>query len=327
MVEVRIAGLVKRKSDEGVVVLLDEAGRRAFCLWVWMGTLWMIDLGWYQFPMPRPFIFDLVGTLLETTGAALEAVRLTAMANDTVYAVARIRCGDAVQELSADPGDAIALAVRTGSPIYIAESVLALAGVPVPEPVEDGGRSGRRLSDAALDRIVAEAAQARLALQRQTMAVDRVVEGLYIGGVAAVHHAAALREAGITHVLKLSTADQGWPDDFTVFDNALPDSEFVPLEQLRRGVAFIREQRQAGRNVLVACHAGVSRSSTFVLAYLLEALGYDLREAWQHLHAQHPIAWPMPQMWESLLMHYHQPYTMADVREWLEAARPEPVAD
>ncbi|MCZ7542662.1 MAG: dual specificity protein phosphatase family protein [Anaerolineae bacterium] len=154
------------------------------------------------------------------------------------------------------------------------------------------------------------------------MAVDQVVEGIYIGGAPAVDHADALRAAGVTRVLKLSTLEQAWPDDFVVFDNALNDSEFVPLDMLQRGVAFVRAQREAGHSVLIACHAGVSRSSTFVMAYLMDALGYDLREAWARLSAQHGAAWPMPQMWESLLAHFDHGYQMDDVHAWLEAARP-----
>ena len=45
---------------------------------------------------------------------------------------------------------------------------------------------------------------------------------------------------------------------------------------LQRGVSFICEQVDAGKQVLVVCGAGISRSLTFVLAYLLER-GYELR--------------------------------------------------
>ncbi|MCP4517435.1 MAG: dual specificity protein phosphatase family protein [Delftia sp.] len=84
---------------------------------------------------------------------------------------------------------------------------------------------------------------------------------------------------------------------------------------MQRGVAFIKEQVEAGQAVLVVCGAGISRSSIFVLAYLLER-GYHPREAWRLLHSRHPQARPLPKMWQSLLAHYDLPYTMRDVIDW-----------
>jgi protein-tyrosine phosphatase len=69
--------------------------------------------------------------------------------------------------------------------------------------------------------------------------------------------------------------------------------------------------------LLVACRYGVSRSSTFVLAYLVQEKGYDLPEAWHLLRSNHPLAYPARELWQSLLAHYRQPYTMADVEQWL----------
>ncbi len=142
-----------------------------------------------------------------------------------------------------------------------------------------------------------------------------IVDGVYIGGARAAYHTHELRQAEITHVLKLYFFEPNWPVDFVVCNNPLNDGEFVPRQQMMRGVNFIRETRAADRQVLVVCGAGVSRSSTFVLAYLLEC-GYDLRDAWRLLRAHHPEACPAQQMWASLLAHYEPPYSMNDVVGW-----------
>ena len=95
------------------------------------------------------------------------------------------------------------------------------------------------------------------------------------------------------------------------------DGALVPPGRMEAGVEFVRERRAAGENVLIACWEGMSRSSTFVMAYLIEALDYDLRDAWDLLRARHSKASPAREMWQSLLTYYKLPYTIEDVRHWL----------
>lgn len=48
-----------------------------------------------------------------------------------------------------------------------------------------------------------------------------------------------------------------------------PDFHGVALHQIREGVAFVREQILAGREVIVHCKAGRGRSATIAICYLL----------------------------------------------------------
>ena len=50
-------------------------------------------------------------------------------------------------EVSARPSDAIALALRTGSPIFGAEEVLDEAGIPIPDEQEDEVEKFREFLD------------------------------------------------------------------------------------------------------------------------------------------------------------------------------------
>jgi RNA polymerase sigma factor (sigma-70 family) len=146
MVKVTIADVVKREQageqagharTHYVIVLVDEAGRRALPIWVgpWEGIA--LAIGLREFPVPRPLTFTFMARLLEAAGAKLEKVNIHALKEDTFYAVAQLRCGDRVQEVDARPSDAIALAVLTGSPIFAAEEVLERAGVDI--PAKEGG--------------------------------------------------------------------------------------------------------------------------------------------------------------------------------------------
>jgi predicted protein tyrosine phosphatase len=70
---------------------------------------------------------------------------------------------------------------------------------------------------------------------------------------------------------------------------------------LRLGLAFLRECEQATLPVFVACHAGVGRSSTLVLAHLLAGPFRDAPayEALEFLMARRPVARPNPEQVEA----------------------------
>jgi protein-tyrosine phosphatase len=145
--------------------------------------------------------------------------------------------------------------------------------------------------------------------------IDHVADGVYISGWRASLHKQALLDAKIRHILLLDGYIHAFASGFETLDNALEDGEFIPPEKLQRGVAFVNAQVSAGNRVLVMCSAGISRSSTFVLAYLLEH-GYTLRAAYDLLKRQHPAAQPNPELWRSLIVHYHLADDWNDVIHW-----------
>jgi RNA polymerase sigma factor (sigma-70 family) len=156
MVKVTIADVVKREQPgeqaghprtHYVIVLADEAGRRALPIWVgpWEGTA--LAIGLREFPVPRPLTFTFMARLLEAAGAKLEKVHIHALKENTFYAVAQLRCGDKAQEVDARPSDAIALAVLTGSPIFVAEEVLERVGIDIPAKIGETPQLGKGIAD------------------------------------------------------------------------------------------------------------------------------------------------------------------------------------
>jgi bifunctional DNase/RNase len=73
----------------------------------------------------RPMTHDLLRNLLGDLGATVEAVEITELRENTYYARIEVKTreGGAVR-LDSRPSDAIAIALRTKSPIYVAKSVL-----------------------------------------------------------------------------------------------------------------------------------------------------------------------------------------------------------
>jgi protein-tyrosine phosphatase len=91
------------------------------------------------------------------------------------------------------------------------------------------------------------------------------------------------------------------------------DGEPLPANQLRQGVDFVRAQKAAGKTVLVACGAGISRSVTYSIAALKEEENLSLPQAYQQILEHHPDALPHPALWESLRAYYNEATTYSEL--------------
>lgn len=88
---------------------------------------------------PRPLSHDLMKLLLDTLGAEVERVEVTRIDEGTFYAEIALSSLSGPYVVDARPSDAIALAVRTESPLFVADDVLDQEGIPaeMAEPRDD----------------------------------------------------------------------------------------------------------------------------------------------------------------------------------------------
>lgn len=95
----------------------------------------------------------------------------------------------------------------------------------------------------------------------------------------------------------------------------LPVQDLAPISSamLRQGIDFIREQKKLGNTILVACGAGVNRSSIYCVAALKEEEGLSLLDAYKEVKRNHPEALPHEPAWESLCDYYNEPVPYLDV--------------
>jgi RNA polymerase sigma factor (sigma-70 family) len=129
MISVTIADIVINvKSEKRMVVLADEERRRALPIWIGPFEADAILLTLKNVSTARPMSYDFFATILQAAGITLEAVRVETLKENTFYAVAVLRAHAQVFEVDARPSDALALAVRMGTPIYVTEEVMAQAG-------------------------------------------------------------------------------------------------------------------------------------------------------------------------------------------------------
>ncbi len=73
---------------------------------------------------PRPLTHDLMKLLLDELETSVERVVVTELREGTFYAELTLRNAGGIRVVSSRPSDAIALAARTGSPIYAEEAVM-----------------------------------------------------------------------------------------------------------------------------------------------------------------------------------------------------------
>jgi bifunctional DNase/RNase len=159
MVEMGVAGIALDAASRSPIVLLrDPSGRRQVPIWIDQSQAQNILAGLHNERPPRPLSHDLMVRLLEAGGLRLEKVIIHAIEDSTFRAVLKLQRGEETPiEIDSRPSDAIALALRTGSAIWMLEEVVADASIPVDaeadaEDQEDFRRFLDRTSPAELIR-------------------------------------------------------------------------------------------------------------------------------------------------------------------------------
>ena len=79
--------------------------------------------------MPRPMTHDLIRDVLTSLDVEIERVVITELQNATYYAELRLRRGNDVTVVSSRPSDAVAVAVRTGSPLFVSDELMDAEGI------------------------------------------------------------------------------------------------------------------------------------------------------------------------------------------------------
>jgi bifunctional DNase/RNase len=137
--ELRVVGVrVELPGNQPILLLKETQGERY--LPIWIGAVEAAAIAFEQQGVrpARPMTHDLLREVVRALGATLEAVNITEM-RDGIY-IAELVFGDE-RVVSARPSDAIALAARTGTPIYVSEAVLAEAAYREEDDRERGGES------------------------------------------------------------------------------------------------------------------------------------------------------------------------------------------
>jgi len=126
--EVRIYSLATTAAD-AIVFLEEVGGSRLLPIWIGPVEGQAIAIKFSGIPLPRPFTHDLLLAIIQQTGYSVEKVSVDNVRENTFYATIHLKSEAGQKTIDARPSDAIALAVRAGSPIYVSEAVFSQSQV------------------------------------------------------------------------------------------------------------------------------------------------------------------------------------------------------
>ncbi|MGL5131448.1 MAG: bifunctional nuclease family protein [Planktothrix sp.] len=145
MIEMKVAGIALDAATRSPIILLrDAVERRALPIYVGQDQAKSILGALENHKPPRPLTHDLFVNLLETWDMTLEKIIIHSLQDSTFYAVLIVRQGEIRKEIDARPSDAIAIALRTDSPIWVMEEVIADASIPVDRDADEAERRAFR---------------------------------------------------------------------------------------------------------------------------------------------------------------------------------------
>ena len=106
-----------------------------------------------------------------------------------------------------------------------------------------------------------------------------IIPHLYLGSIGSASNLKQLQNCKITHILCCATGIKNFfPNNFKYKNLDILDSEKVDIKQyFEESNEFIDDAIKNNGNVLVHCHAGISRSSSFLMAYIMKSqkMGVD----------------------------------------------------
>jgi len=120
-----------------VVVLKEKAGERYLPIWIGLAEAHAIAVIIEGVDVPRPLTSDLLSSIMNRLGASVDSIIITDIRDHIFYANIILNANWLEMKIDSRPSDAIAIAVRTGAPIYVEEAVLDKAGIK-PDQDSDG---------------------------------------------------------------------------------------------------------------------------------------------------------------------------------------------
>jgi bifunctional DNase/RNase len=130
-VQVRLARVVLREgADQQWIFLQEVEGERGFPIVIGNSEASEIHRVLANDPLPRPLTHQLALAAVEALGSKLLRVDIVDLRNNTFFArlvLAGVESGVREVHVDARPSDALALALRAGAPLRVAESVLEQA--------------------------------------------------------------------------------------------------------------------------------------------------------------------------------------------------------
>mgnify|MGYP001472782012 CR=1 FL=1 len=129
-IKMAVAGLTLDPVTKTPIVILKDPDNK-LNLPIWIGLLEATAMATELegIKMARPMTHDLLSNILGEVGGSVESVEITQLKENTYYALVYLDLGGRKLAVDSRPSDAIALALRTKSPIFVAKEVLEASSI------------------------------------------------------------------------------------------------------------------------------------------------------------------------------------------------------
>ncbi|WP_447972507.1 bifunctional nuclease family protein [Nitrospira sp. Kam-Ns4a] len=125
LTQMKVRGLMFDPYNNAyIVVLKDEDNAEMLPVWVGKAEASAISFALEGIQAPRPMTHDLIKSVLDAVDAKLISVVITDLKDNTYYAKLHLMYEDAEYTVDSRPSDAIALALRTNTPVFAKEDVI-----------------------------------------------------------------------------------------------------------------------------------------------------------------------------------------------------------
>jgi len=130
MVEMTVESVrINLATQQRVVILKATKQERYLFIWIAHAEAYAIAVELQGTNPPRPLTHDLLKNVISELGAKIVSIVISDLIEDIFYARIVLDVEGRHVEIDSRPSDAIALSVRTKTPIYVDESVLERAGM------------------------------------------------------------------------------------------------------------------------------------------------------------------------------------------------------
>jgi bifunctional DNase/RNase len=119
--------IIDEGSDQQVIVLKEKHGQRTLPIVIGIVEIMAIDRRLKGKTTIRPMTHDLLGNIIDALDAKIEKVVVSDLKNHTYYATIHLSINGKTANIDSRPSDAIAIAVASQVPLYVAEHVFAIA--------------------------------------------------------------------------------------------------------------------------------------------------------------------------------------------------------
>jgi uncharacterized protein len=136
MVEMKVEGLtLDPLTNMPIIILKDLAGDKALPIWVGYFEANAIALEIEKINTPRPMTHDLLNNIISSLQAKVKHILVTDLKDNTFFAKISVIQNGSDMTIDSRPSDAIALALRSKSPIFVEEKVIEAAkSLDLPDP-------------------------------------------------------------------------------------------------------------------------------------------------------------------------------------------------